>query len=220
MLDETTTKGRVIAAAMRLAAQKPWNEVSLRDIAEMAGIDLAGLRGVFQSKVAILSAFARAADDAVLTAAPKPRPDQPARDRIFDVLMTRFDLLAPYKPALKSIMASRPADLELLRRLMASQAWMLHAAGVGTDGVLGFARVAGLSSVYARTIDTWLEEDDPSLGRTMAALDHRLKRGEQAMSSLTDVCSSVNWLADRLRGVVNKTKASESDAASPPVAPI
>lgn len=225
MLDDMTPKGRIIAATMRLAAGRPWDEVTIRDIADAGGTTLVDLRREFPSKIAILSAFGRAADDAVLARAPKPQAGQPARDRIFDVIMTRFDVLTPYKAALKSIMATRPMDIELGRRLMASQAWMLHAAGIPTDGLTGLSRVAGLTSIYASVLDTWLADEDPGLARTMAALDRRLKRGEQAANMMTDVKAGAErafeGLRDVLRGFASRANETaganaDRDPASPP----
>jgi AcrR family transcriptional regulator len=215
MLDQSTLKGRIIAATMRLAAERPWDEVLMKDIAEAAGIDLAVLRGEFPSKTAILSAFTRAVDDLVLASAPKFTGAENTRDRIFDVIMARFDVLAPYKAALKNIAAARPFDLDLLRRAMASQAWMLHAAGVRTDGLLGTSRVTGLASVYASVMQTWLDDDDPGAARTMAALDRRLKRGEQSMRMLTDVVEG----ADRVASQVMRVFGCRTREHSAPVAP-
>jgi ubiquinone biosynthesis protein COQ9 len=214
MLDQSTPKGRIIAATMRLAASRPWDDVLMKDIAEAAAIDLAALRREFPSKGAILSAFMRAVDDAVLASAPKFTGAENARDRIFDVVMARFDVLAPYKDALKSISAARPFDMELARRVMASQAWMLHAAGVRTDGVLGTSRVTGMASVYASVMQTWLQDDDPGSARTMAALDRRLKRGEQSMRMLGDVVEGVDRVASRVMQVFGCTAASEAKPAA------
>lgn len=217
MLDQSTNKGRIIAATMRLAAERPWDDVLMKDIAEAAAIDLAALRREFPSKTAILSAFSRAVDDVVLSSAPKFSGSETARDRIFDVVMARFDVLAPYKEALKNIAAARPFDMELVRRAMASQAWMLHAAGVRTDGVLGTSRVTGLASVYASVMQTWLDDDDPGAARTMAALDRRLKRGEQSMRMLTDVVEGADHLASRLMTALGC--GSRAHSRTPPVAP-
>ena len=223
MLDQSTLKGRIIAATMRLAAEKPWDDVLMKDIAEAAGIDLAALRREFPSKPAILSAFMRSVDDAVLASAPKFTGAENARDRIFDVVMARFDVLAPYKEALKSIAASRPMDMELVRRAMASQAWMLHAAGVRTDGLLGTSRVTGMASVYASVMQTWLQDDDPGSARTMAALDRRLKRGEQSMRVLTDVVDGADRVATRLMRVLGcgtARDAKPAPATSTPDVPV
>ncbi len=114
-------------------------------------------------------------------------PSDAPRDAIFEVVMSRFDVLAAYKPALKSIAASWPADPALLRALAASQAWMLRAAGVSARRARGQARAAGLGAVYASVFRTWLEDDDPGLARTMAALDRRLRRGERTLKSVEEV---------------------------------
>jgi AcrR family transcriptional regulator len=215
MLDQTTPKGRIIAAALRLAGERPWKDVTIRDIAEAAGASLVEMRRDFASKGAILAAFARAVDDELLTTVPTFTADQAPRDRIFDVIMKRFELLEPYKGGLKSIAASGPAGPQFMKGLCASQAWMLNAAGIGTDGVLGAARVAGLACVYASAFRTWLEDDDPGLARTMAAVDRRLRRGEQALGILDDVCSAACRVAEALKPGVRRTDQAEPPPAAP-----
>lgn len=223
MINETHAKGRVIKAALDLAAERPWQDVALRDIADRASVPLAELRRDFAGgKPAILGEFMRLVDDAVLARNPARDPGQPARDRVFDVVMTRLEILTPYKAALRSISDAPGTGLALAKRAMASQAWMLHAAGIGTDGPLGSARVAGLASVYGSVLRTWLDETDAAAPRTMAALDRRLKRGENVLASLNDVCA----FAGRLRDVFRRPKrASEpttpdTPPATPPVATV
>ena len=57
MLDLTNEKGRYISAALALAAERPWEEVTLAEIATRAGASLVGLKAQFASKADILSAF-------------------------------------------------------------------------------------------------------------------------------------------------------------------
>ena len=218
MLNDQTPKHRIIAAALRLAAERAWDDVTMRDIADAAGIGLTELRGEFGSKGAIIAAFTRVTDDAVLARAAKPAAEQPARDRIFDVIMTRFDVLTPYKAAVKSIADSHPMDSAVLKKAWASQAWMLHAAGVPTDGPLGSIRVAGLGSVYASVARTWLDDSDPSMARTMAALDRRLKRGEESMRVAHSVCDGITSLAKAFscRNRRDEAGSATSPSSSPP----
>lgn len=200
MTDTTpdATEARIVAAALRLAAARPWGEVTLLDIAEEAGLTLADMRRSCGSKSEILAAFARQVDDAVLAKAARPPAGQSARDTLFEVLMSRFDALEPHRAALKSIHAAGAADPAMLRALLASQAWMLNAAGVATDGIGGGIRVAGLASVYASVFSTWLGDDDPGLARTMAALDRRLRRGEHTLSSLDEMAAAARRMAGML----------------------
>ncbi len=65
---------------------------------------------------------------------------------------------------------------------------MLAAAGIDTDGPVGMVKLQGAVLIYARTLDTWFEDDDPGLARTMAALDSDLRRGGQFITGLNDIC--------------------------------
>ena len=65
---------------------------------------------------------------------------------------------------------------------------MLEAADVDTSGAGGAVRTLGLASVYASVFRVWLDDSDPGLARTMAALDRRLRRGEQNLKALDSIC--------------------------------
>lgn len=198
MIDTTTLKGRILAAALALAAERPWAEVTIADIADKAGVSLVELKAAFDGKTAMLSEFSALVDDEMLRRAPRRTPEQSARDALFEVIMSRFDALAPYRVALKSIVGSGMADPAHLRAVMNAQHWMLAAAGVPNDGAAGLARAAGLATVYASVFRTWLDDDDPGFSRTMAALDRRLRRGESAIKSIDDACSSVQRVASAI----------------------
>jgi AcrR family transcriptional regulator len=220
MLDLLTTKGRIIAGALKLAAERPWSEVTLADIAKAADLSLVDLRREFDSRAEIVAAFVRSVDDEVLARAPE-RTGEASRDALFEVVMSRFDVLEAYKPALKSIAAAWTLDAALLRALASSQAWMLRAAGIGADGLEGQVRTAGLAAVYASVFRTWLDDDDPGLARTMAALDRRLRRGEETLKSIEGITGTLRGLASFFTGA-RKQAASEHAAkgatSGPPAA--
>lgn len=135
--------------------------------------------------------------------------------------MTRLEVLEPYKAALRSIANAPGAGMSVARNAMASQAWMLHAAGIGTDGPLGTARVAGLASIYSGLLRTWLDEDDPGYPRTMASLDRRLKRGEAVLQSAHDACDFVGRIAKAFRRPhATPARTAETPSAQPPVATV
>lgn len=212
MINETHASGRVVKAALELAAEHPWQDIALRDIADRADVPLAELRNDFSGKPAILGKFMRLVDDTVLARRPARDEGQSARDRLFDVLMTRLEVLEPYKAAIRSIAKAPGTQLSLAPRAMASQAWMLHAAGISTDGPVGRARVAGLVSIYANLLKAWLDEDDPAYPRTMAALDRSLKRGEGVLQSLNDAQS----FACRIAKIFRPSKPAKKSGDTPP----
>jgi AcrR family transcriptional regulator len=194
MIDQSTPKGRILAAALACAGTRSWAEVSLLDIAEHAKVPLGEMRDLFPSRNAIIAELMRTVDAQVLSRIERAQ-GQGKRDLLFDVLMTRFDVLAPYKAALKSMAAAGGGDVTLLRPLLSSQHWMLAAAGIQTSGSAGALRVAGLAAIYASVFRVWLEDDDPGHARTMATLDRRLRRGERALRQADGVAVSFARLA-------------------------
>lgn len=215
MLDQCCARDRMVAAALKLAAERPWGDITLLHIAQEAGLTLVDLRREFATKSEILIAFARAIDDHVLQGALTRAGAVATRDTIFDIVMSRFDALAPYKAALRTIAHSYVFEPSLLVNLFASQHWMLQAAGFGTDGVLGGMRVAGLASVYASVFRTWLADDDPGLARTMAALDRRLRRGERTLAPLEDM-SALVWRMTGIFARRDKPMAAAGGDPGPP----
>lgn len=214
MIDTTTPLGRAVAAALRLAEKRPWAEISLFEIADEAGLTLVELSRQVSSKSAVLRAFARLVDDEVLRKAERREPEESLRERLFDVVMTRFETMAPYRAGLKRIAADVTFAPDLVPALLASQAWMLAAAGISADGVTGAARIAGLASVYAGTFRDWLADDDPGMARTMAGLDRRLRRGESWIASFETVAATGQGIASRLRRAVARGVAARRGGGS------
>ena len=121
MLEGTTNRDRIISAALRLAETRGWRYLSLGEIAGEAGVPLGEFRKEFQSKGQILAAFSRAADMAVIEKFPAPGPDV-ARDRLFDVLLTRFEVMQPYKAAIRRIREDVGSSLREVARANAARA--------------------------------------------------------------------------------------------------
>lgn len=181
----------VIDALMRLAADRPWTDIEVTDIAEEAGISLADLRDLFPSKGAVLGAFSRRIDRQVLAGSSSDLADEPARERVFDVIMRRLDALAPYKRAVRRIafaLRGDPLSLAALNQVaLNSQRFTLASVGISTEGSLGLLKLQGGVIVLANTMETWFEDDDPALARTMARLDRELKRGERVLERADDL---------------------------------
>jgi ubiquinone biosynthesis protein COQ9 len=208
MLDRTTENGRILAAALDLAAERPWRNVTLAEIAAAAGTDLARVREHYAGKAEIVAAFMSAIDAETLRRAPPPTAGQPRRDALFEVVMARFDALTPYKAAVRSIARQGTFEPSLARPFLSAQHWMLEAAGIGADGPGGAVRIAGLASLYAAVFQTWLDDDDPGMARTMASLDRRIRRGETILSGAGVVCSVVCRLSEGLLGAARAAAAA------------
>lgn len=172
---------RLIDAALGLLSEKTWRYVTFGEIAAAAGLTASEATAVFPNKGAISAAFFRRIDEVV--AASGPPSEGSARDRLFDVLMRRFDALSPHKSAVRAIasgMMTAPLfGLRALPRFMTSMARMLEAAKIDTTGPDGLLRVKGLALIYLRTVRVWFIDDTADLGQTMAALNKGLGWAER-----------------------------------------
>jgi ubiquinone biosynthesis protein COQ9 len=216
MIDTTTRNGRIIAASLKLASERPWKDVALIDIAEAAGETLASVRDSFDGKTAIISGFVRAVDDALLKTPRRSQPGDAPRDALFEVIMARFDLLAPYKAALRSITKDAAPDLHALKAGLDSQHWMLAAAGINATGPQGAVRTLGLATVYISVFRTWLDDDDPGMARTMAALDRRLRRGERNLEAVEGAVGAVTGAARRFSEIFSGLQKRRSGQTTRP----
>jgi len=208
---------KVIAAFLTLLADKPIERIGFAEIAEASGVSLAQLRGEFPSTLAILAAHMKSIDRAVLSEDFGDVEEEPARERLFDVLMRRIEILAPHREAARSLMRSArrnpPLALALNSLAVRSQQWMLAAAGIGASGPRGMIRAQGLAALFGGVLRTWIHDDDPGLARTMAALDRALARGQRFAGLIEDLCRIPARLC-RLRPRRRRGESSEDTAAA------
>lgn len=189
---------RLVDAALNLAARQRWSRTGLAEIAAEAGMPLHEAYAQFRSKPAILDGFMRridaavlagaAADDAVLggkkNGEARPEGATAARDRLFDILMRRFDALAPYREGLRGIVRDSvgdPASLLAGAGLLRSMEWMLEASGVAVAGWRGRLKVPALAALYLSVFRVFLDDESPDLAKTMATLDRQLRRAERML---------------------------------------
>ena len=143
MIDLTTPKGKLIAAALRLAETRPWRDVTMLEIADAAQLPLDEVRRAYGSKSQLLAGFMRLVDDEVLRRATTKVAAGARRDALFEVIMSRLEILEPFKLALKSIAKAPPSDTSLIMPYLNAQRWMLTAAGINADGASGLLRTGG-----------------------------------------------------------------------------
>jgi AcrR family transcriptional regulator len=206
-------RDKIIAAFLGLLAEKRIEQIGLAEIAETAGVTLAQLRGEFPSALAILAAHIKAIDRAVLAEDFSDMDEEPPRERLFDVLMRRLELLMPHREAIRSLVRSAtrnpPLAVALNGLAVRSQQWMLTAAGISASGPGGTVRAQGLALLFASVLRTWINDDDQGLARTMAALDRALARGQRFAGLLDDLCRMPSRIC-RLRSH-RRRRSEESD---------
>ena len=178
------SRGQALDAFLRLLEERGYDDVRLGDVAAAASIGRADFYRLFPDKLALVQGFLAKVDGEVLAGTPvSPDPEETVRDRLFDLLMRRFDALRPYKAALGAIRRAARRDplmaMVLGPALMRSMAAMLEAAGVSAGGLPGLVRQNALAAIYAAVSQVFDKDDTGDLSKTMAALDGRLKTAER-----------------------------------------
>jgi hypothetical protein len=117
--------------------------------------------------------------------------EENSRERLFDVLMRRLEALAPYREGLREVISwlrrEPAAALAMNQVTLSSMRFMLEAAGIEAEGASGAIKLQGLALAWARLLQIWLDDDEPTLSKTMAELDRVLTRGERAVAGLDRV---------------------------------
>lgn len=172
-----------LLAALELAAEKPWAEITLSAIAAQAGLPLQDFHaaGGREAVVEYLdSYFDRAmSEDGV--------PDDASpRERLFDVIMKRFEAMEPHRDGLRELMKFRETSLTHVVRLPnhrhATAAWALASAGADDDsGAPASLKRITIAFVIAQTERAWRREKSADFALTMAALDRGLRRAEDRL---------------------------------------
>ena len=187
----------LVAAVLTQAGERGWRGVSIVTAARDAGLDLARTRRRFPTPFAVLRRFGTLADQAALAAAPATGP---VKDRLFDMIMQRFDVLQAHRAGVLSVLEAAATDpllgLALGKLSGRSMGWLLEAAGVSAAGLRGRLRVKGLLGVWLWGTRTWRDDESLDLSATMTAVDTALDRAGQAARWLGDDMPEAEPLAE------------------------
>jgi AcrR family transcriptional regulator len=215
----------IVEALLELAGEREWSDVTISDVATRANLSLSTFRDCFPSKGAALAVFFRQIDKTVLDGAADDLVGEPAKERLFDVLMRRLDALTPYKQGVEGVYdwARRdPIAAAAINQLTVnSMRFMLETAGIDTEGPVGAIKLQGLALAWGRILPVWFRDDDAGLAATMAALDRELTQGERFVSRAEDLnrlasplMSLTRSLFDRRRSVPDRDSEVNQDAGA------
>lgn len=172
-------------ALLRLTAAGGWRDLSYAEIAKEAGLSLSAAYQAYPSKAAILMGIGRDIDARIFAGLEGDPLDGSPKDRLFDLLMRRFDALNQHREAFAALAKDLPRTpgegLSLLCQLRSSLARMLEAAGISASGLRGALRIEGLSAIYAAALRIWFKDESSDLSKTMAELDKRLSQAERCI---------------------------------------
>ncbi|MEM1036839.1 MAG: hypothetical protein AAGI14_08795 [Pseudomonadota bacterium] len=171
---------KAIPAALKLAAETRWSDLTLKQIADEAGLKLADFHGLADKidlSAAIEGHFDKAMSEGAFDA------DESPRTRLFDVLMMRFEAMEDTRDGTKSYLKWRDSNLTGLKMRVsgrtATARWALASCGLdGGKSIPLPIQIGALGWAIASAERAWKQETSPDLTRTMAALDAELLKLE------------------------------------------
>lgn len=215
------TLHRAFEAALELATQHKWSKVTLIDIASASNLSLADLHGV-TNKAALANHLEHWADSA-MSSEPVDMEDSP-RERLFDVIMLRFEKMEGRRAGVLALMKSRDQSASrsaaLLKARKDSAEWALACAGLdhGSPAELA-ARTLSLAWIIGKTERAWRKDENGDFARTMATLDEGLANAEERLGRIQRFRKGRRSASDTDQSAQDSETPKEADAPQPEVPP-
>lgn len=168
-------------AALSFASEGQWREATLAKLASAAGRPLADFYGASLGEA--VDCVEEAFDRSIADNLDQLDPAQSVRDRLFELIMRRFEAMEPHRAAVLSMEQGADRDPTLLaaahQRHVRCARWVLALAGLEADGMTGQARAQGLGVIIGQARAAWRSDDAGDFAKTMASLDKNLRRAEE-----------------------------------------
>lgn len=170
-------------AALSLAAATPWREVTIMGLADAASRPVSDFHGasLWEAVDCVEEAF----DRAISEDADQLDPKQTARDRLFELIMRRFEAMEGHRAAVLAMEQGVDRDPILMasahQRHVRCARWVLALAGLEADGMTGQARAQGLAMIIGQARIAWRGDSAGDYAKTMASLDKNLRRAEETL---------------------------------------
>jgi hypothetical protein len=194
-------------ALMTLVAEHGWQKATLNLVAEKSGHALSDILPFAENRFDLLDHFGTRTNMRALKIAEDEGGSEAVREKLFALIMARFDVLADHKAAIKSLSDSAKRDpglaLYFAHRVRQTLGLFLEASGVNASTTSGRTKARGLTLLYARVVTVWFKDDSEDLAKTMAALDKALADAEvwgKRLSSLGKKPDWKFWQRDKAEG--------------------
>jgi AcrR family transcriptional regulator len=178
--NKTYTQQQYLDLILQEIARTGWDGFCLTDFAQEAKLSLVDIHKYYPTKYDVLDDLRKRIDTATIQELEPPEPHESKKDRLFEVMMGRFDAMTPYKDVLRRLWDDSLTDpmliLSSVPRGLQSVAMLLNLAGIETDGWCNFIKIKIFSAFYLGVMYTWLKDETEDLGPTMATLDRGLEK--------------------------------------------
>ena len=222
MSETASTRDRLFEQFSQQIVNDGWAGLSCAELAGQAGVEVKIAFVEFRNRYAYVTELIRRIDKSMLESYDPSMGEEAARERLFDVLMARFDAMQDHRPLVTALSKAARRDpllsLHLLALSRLTSDWIMDMAHISPAGVGGMVRSKGAMAAYTRAFAAWLEDDSEDMAKTMAVLDKTLRKGEKALKRAEKLACALPRLRRKCRNSASRSaRKSDDDGAGEPV---
>ena len=169
---------KIAEKTLNILKKKSWKNVSVDEILKNHNKKKIKIK----SKIDLLKNINRYVDNLLINEM-KSIENSSTKDMLFEVLMTRFDILQKNRQSFIKIyegFVKTPQQfIKLLPSFLESMIITAELSKYNVNGLRGSIRLKCLMIVYFSTFFYWLEDKTTSLEKTMTGLDKNLDKAEK-----------------------------------------
>lgn len=179
---------KLALATFQLTAKHGWEVWTFDQLAKATKTSASEIKKSFAHKNDLLPMLVAFIDEQVCQSVGEIDATAAPHDRLFEIMMARFDYLQQQRAAILNIITATRKDPSLARVLLPAQlhamAHMLSLAGLAQTDMRQQITSVGLLFVYGLTAYAWQKDDSRDMSKTMATLDRHLRRTEKCAEFL------------------------------------
>ena len=171
-------KKKIEDVFLNILLKKDFQNVEITEIQKKARISSKKFYLLFRTKEEILFSFFQRIDDILEKKIKKNNFGNNLKDNLFEVCMTRLDILYPYKKNLQKLYTYLKKEprifLKLYESFFKSMENNLKLSGINLEPVKKNFKVLTFSFLYLSILNDWFKEKTSSNEKLMSKLDERL----------------------------------------------
>lgn len=178
-MESEIMRSKIVETALEILTQTPWDALTMEELAARLSITPIQLYTFFPTRCDLLKGIVQFIDDKMLVLYREGKEDLSLQEKLFDIIMCRFEVMEAYKKPLKNIILTVWRDpISFPSGIFSglhSMNLILGAVGVPVEGLKGKLNIKILSFFYLYTLKFWFDDETQDMSKTLAHVDKGLK---------------------------------------------
>lgn len=172
-------RSKIIETTLEALTHTAWDVLTMETLAEKVALTSVQLYHIFPTRCELLKGIVEFIDDKMMALYQEGQTDLSLQEKLFDMIMCRFEVMESYKKSLKNIIIVILRDpLSFPGGILAglhSMTLILDAADVPVEGIKGKFNINVFSCFYLYVLKVWFEDESHDMAKTLAHVDKGLK---------------------------------------------